>query len=404
MYFTQDRQFKILSIFIIILPIFLITGPALSDFTVISLAIVYLFLLSNNNFSQIIKNKTIVLLLAFYFILIVSSLFSVDISHSLKSTIPYIRFLLFSLALYLILKKYQSTLLNFLFVICLANIIIFAGSLYEFVFDTNILGADKIFKHRISSFFGDEYIMGSYTSRLLPLIAAVYFMCKIKNKKFTLMFWISFIFGVLNVIFIGERTALLYLFIFIIPFIICYTSKSIFRKIVNMLILSISFFLIIYLNPGFKKRYIDLTISQFKNEKTLIFSEEHTQIYKTAYKIFIDFPILGSGPNTYRLLYNNDKYYSGKHSVNTHPHNTYLQIISEVGLAGVIIPILLLLVLLYNFLLEIFFKKTDLIKLCFYSSFIITLLPIIPSGNFFNNYLSIIYYLPLGFYFYYKKI
>ena len=218
------------------------------------------------------------------------------------------------------------------------------------------------------------------------------------------MFWISFIFGVLNVIFSGERTALLYLFIFIIPFIICYTSKSIFRKIVNMLILSISFFLIIYLNPGFKKRYIDLTISQFKNEKTLIFSEEHTQIYKTAYKIFIDFPILGSGPNTYRLLYNNDKYYSGKHSVNTHPHNTYLQIISEVGLAGVIIPILLLLVLLYNFLLEIFFKKTDLIKLCFYSSFIITLLPIIPSGNFFNNYLSIIYYLPLGFYFHYKKI
>ena len=62
MYFTQDRQFKILSIFIIILPIFLITGPALSDFTVISLAIVYLFLLSNNNFSQIMMKMNYLVL------------------------------------------------------------------------------------------------------------------------------------------------------------------------------------------------------------------------------------------------------------------------------------------------------------------------------------------------------
>ena len=404
MYFTQDRQFKILSIFIIILPIFLITGPALSDFIVIILAFVYLFYLSKINFSQIIKNKIIILFLIFYFIIIVSSLFSVNISHSLKSTIPYIRFLFFSLAIYLIIKKNHNILLNFLFVICLANIIIFIGSLYELVFDNNILGADKIFKHRVSSFFGDEYIMGSYSSRLLPLIGAIYFMCKIKNKKFTLLFWIGFMLGISNVFLSGERTSLLYLFVFIIPFIICYVSKSTFKKIINILILGISFFLIIYLNPGFKKRYIDLTISQFQNEKTLIFSEEHTQIYKTAYKIFIDFPIIGSGPNTYRLLYDEDKYNSGKHSANTHPHNTYLQIISEVGLVGVVIPIFLLLILLYNYLLEIFFKKTDLIKLCFYSSFIITLFPIIPSGNFFNNYLSIIYYLPLGFYFYYKKI
>jgi glycopeptide antibiotics resistance protein len=31
------------------------------------------------------------------------------------------------------------------------------------------------------------------------------------------------------------------------------------------------------------------------------------------------------------------------------------------------------------------------------SAILITLWPIIPSGNFFNNWLSIIYFLPLGF-------
>jgi hypothetical protein len=30
-------------------------------------------------------------------------------------------------------------------------------------------------------------------------------------------------------------------------------------------------------------------------------------------------------------------------------------------------------------------------------SFVVNLFPIMPSGNFFNNYINIIYYLPLGF-------
>jgi hypothetical protein len=36
-------------------------------------------------------------------------------------------------------------------------------------------------------------------------------------------------------------------------------------------------------------------------------------------------------------------------------------------------------------------------------SFLISLFPFIPSGNFFNGWLNIVYYLPLGFYLNYKK-
>ena len=42
-------------------------------------------------------------------------------------------------------------------------------------------------------------------------------------------------------------------------------------------------------------------------------------------------------------------------------------------------------------------------KICIYSSFLITFFPLIPTGNIFNNWLSIIFYLPLGFFISEKK-
>ena len=40
--------------------------------------------------------------------------------------------------------------------------------------------------NRVSSFFGDELIMGSYISRLFPLLFALFLIKKNKNMKFIL--------------------------------------------------------------------------------------------------------------------------------------------------------------------------------------------------------------------------
>ena len=36
-------------------------------------------------------------------------------------------------------------------------------------------------------------------------------------------------------------------------------------------------------------------------------------------------------------------------------------------------------------------------EICLLSSILITIWPVVPSGNFFNNWLSIVYYFPVGF-------
>ena len=74
---------------------------------------------------------------------------------------------------------------------------------------------------RVSSFFGDELILGSYLSRLLPLLIAFFVMKKIKIYRKT-TFYNIFICTYITVILSGERSAFFYInlsFLFILFFI-----------------------------------------------------------------------------------------------------------------------------------------------------------------------------------------
>jgi hypothetical protein len=100
-----------------------------------------------------------------------------------------------------------------------------------------------------------------------------------------------------------------------------------------------------------------------------------------------------------------------KNGCTTHPHNFYLQLISETGFIGFMFLTILFVYLVFsickNFIYTIFLKKRSRytnFQICLLLGFIVTLLPIIPNGNFFNNWLSMIMFLPVGFYIYSIKV
>ena len=91
----------------------------------------------------------------------------------------------------------------------------------------------------------------------------------------------------------------------------------------------------------------------------------------------------------------------------THPHNILIQIILELGIVGLFFYIFAAVFVLYNFFIPILKQKFNEDHLSLYSitlGLIINLFPLIPGGNFFNNWISIILYFNIGLYMYsYKK-
>ena len=170
---------------------------------------------------------------------------------------------------------------------------------------------------------------------------------------------------------------------------------------------SISILLVFTIDTPFKKRIVDLTLKQTQinkpEKKKYIFSKQYHEHYLSSWEIFKDNPLIGVGPKNFRVKCKEEKYNFSKLTCSTHPHNIPLQLLAETGIFTFIIYLIVNIVIWYN-LFKSLFSKIVKIKI-YLNNFQISLLiniviliwPLSPNGNFFNNWLSIIIYFPVGF-------
>lgn len=153
---------------------------------------------------------------------------------------------------------------------------------------------------------------------------------------------------------------------------------------------------------------IEQPIKSFGLEKgsnqTYIFTPHHDSLIKTATNMFLDKPIFGHGPKMFRVMCKDERYSTGISSCMTHPHNFYIQLLSETGIIGFLFLLSAFVYVIYCALRQL---KTILLKekrylsdyqVCLLAALLITVWPLSPNGNFFNNWLAIVYSLPIGFY------
>ena len=157
---------------------------------------------------------------------------------------------------------------------------------------------------------------------------------------------------------------------------------------------------------GEEKNYLNLL---GKSESKFIDSP-HGAHYEVAYEIWKDNKFFGIGLKKFRVVCNDQKYENiksvlKKQRCSTHPHNTYMEILSETGIFGLFIFLLFLFNIFKNYLVNNNIKENIFILLLVLTIFL-RVWPIIPSGSFFTNTSSIHFWLTLGLlnYFYkYKK-
>ena len=125
------------------------------------------------------------------------------------------RIILFVLGLAYILNKNNNLISIFFYSSLICYLILFIDSSFQFLNEKNLIGIELKDKSRISSFFGDEYIMGSFVSRLLPVLLGLSYLIK-NNIHVKLIRFILILITLLLVIYSGERLASIYLIITIL--------------------------------------------------------------------------------------------------------------------------------------------------------------------------------------------
>ena len=384
---------------------FLIWGPFFPDLIVSISALFFLYyLLKKNNFYYF-NIKPFIIFLVFCIITLLISLESEDISLSIKSSLFYFRIGVFSCFIWYLIDQDKSILTYFYYALVLCFLVLAIDGYIQYFTGENLSGF-KISGNRASSFFGDELIMGSYLSRLFPLLFALFL---IKKKQKYEIYFIGALFILVDVLIFmsGERSAFFSLNLSTVFIIILIKEYQKFRLVT--FIVAIICVVILSLNsPKLNERMFkgpaeDMGLVKSSKE-AVIFSPHHDSLIRTAYNMFKDKPIFGHGPKMFRVICKDEKYAIGTDPCSTHPHNFYVQLLAETGIVGFLFLLSALIYVLYSALRQlksiIFKQKRSLTdyQVCLLAGILITVWPLTPNGNFFNNWLMVVYSLPVGFY------
>ena len=342
--------------------------------------------------------------------MIIGSLLSDNILLSVKSSLFYIRFLFFSLAVFFIFKNNKNYLKYFYKALFFTLIILVFDGYYQFFTGKNIFGFAKVRPDRLGGLFFEQLILGSYISKILP----IFFTFAIINKDFFDKKYIL-LFSVLSYILIflsGERAAFLLCSLYLIliaPFFL-----NLKRFLVVSLTACILLSVLTFSHKNLKSRYVDQVLMHTikKNTESTIFMPDHIGLFTGAVDIFKKNIFFGSGVKTFRVECINTEQNPNANILkkqipnislcSTHPHNYYLQLLAETGLVGFSFISFIFLKLCLNYFKQLrrhyLNKKINKAYICILVGLIMTIWPLTTTGSFFNNWICSTIFLTVGIY------
>ncbi len=395
---------------ICLIPISLISGPFLPDLFLTLSSIIFLILCFYKNNFKYFNNLYFKSFLLFWIYVCFISLLSGELYYSFGSAFVYIRFILFALAVWYILDYKDNTIKFFFISLTVSFTVVLITGYIQYFFNVNFTNYIYDGK-RLTGLFGDEQILGSYLSRLYPIFLALLFYLIKKPKILILCFLFSFIMLDVLIFLSGERTAFVYVILLSALTIFCLQNYKL-TRLASFIISALIIVFVVSNDSVVKERMVNNTIDNLNlnnkyGERLLVFSPAHENIFKTSLKIYKDNPYIGIGMKMFRIECKKEEYYD-KVGCRNHPHNSYIQLLVETGIPGFIYfftIFILISIILFNQLMLVVLKKNILnlkknltnYDVCLLIAIFITLWPIAPTGNFFHNWLNVIYFLPIGF-------
>ena len=174
----------------ILFPITFVTGPLIPEILVLFLICIFLIFKKNTLKIQNFEFFEIKWFIVFSLLILILSFFSLDYFLSFKNSLFYFRFILLFVFFKIILEENKNLIFTFHKFLILFILFLCADLLFQFINGKNFFGMESKYTNstRFSGLFGDEYIIGSYLMKLLPILHFLYlFLSEKKNYKITLI-------------------------------------------------------------------------------------------------------------------------------------------------------------------------------------------------------------------------
>lgn len=422
---------RLLLFLVFFFPLIIVLRSAAINVTTTIISILILFNIFKKTHMETFKNKLVIYIIIFLSYIFINSIIHFTSFDLLLKSLGNFRFLLLSLAVLFVFEKMSDIQKKFFIYFNIIIIILISFDiLYQFIFYKNIFGflpgmCSSILPIkcvRFSGVFGDELIAGSFLSQIGFLILLLFLKNLNLNKNYFnfLIKFFLFLFSISIILLTGERTALL---IVTISLFFIYFFK---KKIFNFFFIFLSLLILIFfsaqkiesINIRFIKLFdVDGWVSTTKQATITnkIIENPWSFHYQAAIELFLEKPILGHGPRSFRINCNNtniDKktrenrdYYRHYKACSSHPHNYLLEFLSENGLIGGFFFIGL-----FIFVFISIYKKNknnqneNVFMFIGIGSLILAIIfPIKPSGSFFSTFNASMLFYIFGFFFYYLK-
>jgi O-antigen ligase len=417
--FNKNKD-VILNILFSLIPLSFLIGNFVINLNVLFI-IVFTFLIYNKKIFGIkllFIDKVIISFFIFIFIsgITNNTFFTPNVGSDdytiLIKTISYIRYLL----LYFVLRfLVEENKINFkwFFISCfIFSLFVSLDIFYQFIFAKDIFGFEMVNSRKLSGPFGEELIAGGYLQRFSIFGFFIFpFFFKIKKTYLLLILVTLFLIYTVSIILSGNRIpAVLYLMTLFLILLFEKRTRKYFP--IFLILTSFVFYPLYVTNHNIRSNLGNIKKDGFRIVKIFIvdnFSKTskvhfddmpaYYKEFKTFYGTWLMNKYIGGGIRSFRyncpqrkIIKDNERA-----TCNTHPHNYYLEILTDLGLIGFILFFTIFIIIIYNSLIKKYFFKSDLsfneLIIPFIFIFIPEIFPLRTSGSFFSTASSIYIFL-----------
>ena len=385
-------------IFLTILPVSIILGPSISLINIILLSLMFFLKYSKNVKIYLYDKNALTALIVLYFYLIFNSLISIEYSSGIFRNVGFLRFILFFLTINFIFYKFGHNEYLFKFWTVIFLIVIIDIYVERFT-GSNLLGYGRVqidgipqpHGPRVVSFFKTEPVAGAFATGFLFIISG-YLIDSLKKKKDGLRIFILFIIliSLIGILITGERSNTIKAFLGIALFFLISDFLKWKIKIISFLVFLILISTTIYSSNYLQSRYLGSFFDQLKtveNRKNFIENSQYLKLYRSGISVFKNHPVLGVGNKNYRIETCDRKknnIYKDYYCL-THPHQIYIELLSEHGVVGTMIILSIIFYLLFRLIGQII-KSQNQLQIGAFVFILINFVPLLPSGSFFSDF------------------